>query len=593
MPVLQISERIRDLLIATLLALALFVLFAFSLSRPLADSAYTLLISENLVLNRTLNLDRYFNFQGKQNPKVGLPDAREDYRLRVVENHVYYKYPPGSPVLSIPFAMAMKWMGLSCIKEDGTYSHIREQRQQHVISAVLMAAFGFILYLTGRLLVSVGWSVVVTLGVTLGSTAWSSMALALWSDCWGILLCALGIHLLARNQIAGKPLRPVLLSTLLAWSFFVRPTNAVNAVAITVVVILANWRIGLLMIGIGLAWFAGFIWFSFDTYGTPLPDYFQGQEVGTQRSIFGLPGLLFSINRGLFVFSPLFIAILWAIWARRRFMPYRALNCCALAAITVHYAIVVFHKGWGGGYSYGPRLLTGVIPWFALLAFLAIRAEFLGRAFELNERRPVFRYAMTILMCLVGVSIHARGALVRETALWNSTPKSFIMDKGRAWDLTDPQILAGLSSRPTARFMQQVPLHTPVFPGTEGGTPYCWLGWSGPEADGFRWSDGNRASLAFELPEPNATTATLELRAFVVPPVIPHQDVKFAFNGNPVQSVVLTSNKETTITLSVSDLGRSGINVLRIELPDAVSPLALGADDSRVLGVAIRSLRLD
>lgn len=78
-----------------------------------------------------------------------------------------------------------------------------------------------------------------------------------------------------------------------------------------------------------------------------------------------MAGLLISPGRGLFVFTPVALLALWGLASTaRRSTLARAL----LGAITAHFLFVATWNEWHGGESFGPRLLTDMLP--ALFFFL-------------------------------------------------------------------------------------------------------------------------------------------------------------------------------------------------------------------------------
>lgn len=77
-----------------------------------------------------------------------------------------------------------------------------------------------------------------------------------------------------------------------------------------------------------------------------------------------LLGLLVSPARGLFVFTPLALVAAWGLIAQGR----RPLARGLMAAAAVHFAFVAVWNEWHGGESFGPRLLTDLLP--ALFFFL-------------------------------------------------------------------------------------------------------------------------------------------------------------------------------------------------------------------------------
>ncbi len=78
-----------------------------------------------------------------------------------------------------------------------------------------------------------------------------------------------------------------------------------------------------------------------------------------------IAGLLLSPGRGLFVFTPITLLAFWSLGAMaRRSTLARAL----LGAVIAHFLFMATWNEWHGGESFGPRLLTDMLP--ALFYFL-------------------------------------------------------------------------------------------------------------------------------------------------------------------------------------------------------------------------------
>lgn len=78
-----------------------------------------------------------------------------------------------------------------------------------------------------------------------------------------------------------------------------------------------------------------------------------------------IAGLLVSPARGLFVFTPIAGLALWGLGAQAR---EKELARGLLAAVVTHFVFISTWNEWHGGESFGPRLLTDLLP--ALFFFL-------------------------------------------------------------------------------------------------------------------------------------------------------------------------------------------------------------------------------
>ena len=111
----------RDRAGAFVLGIACGALFLLSPNRQVTDSHFTMLLSESLLRHGSFALDRYFvkPLDASRLPRLrpnGLPSQiREE-----PDGHLYYFFPAGSSVLSVPFVALMNrlaapldWVSLS------------------------------------------------------------------------------------------------------------------------------------------------------------------------------------------------------------------------------------------------------------------------------------------------------------------------------------------------------------------------------------------------------------------------------------------------------------------------------------------------
>ncbi len=376
-------------------------IFILSHNRQIADSKYSMLVSESLLHHGTFTLDRYrFEDFGKQNAGGwgGI------YQLEPVDGHIYYYLPPGSSILSIPWVAVMNALGVAASTSDGAYNLRGERIIQASLAAILMAAFVCLVFFTSRLLLPMSWSALIAFSVALGTQVLSTASRGLWSDTWGILLVGFVVYLLLAHECGRRQLRPMLLATLLAWSYFVRPTNSLAVMAVT-----------------------AYIFFFY-------------------RSLFVRYIVnLISPSRGLLIFVPVIIFVLYLLVRYANELPSRRLAILSLAIIVAHLIVVSGFAQWWAGHCFGPRFTTGLVPWFALLGILAIRARLAWHENHEIKRRSVrwnTEIAFGATLLLISVGINARGAMNGATAVWNQKPVNVDEHPERVWDWKHPQFLA-------------------------------------------------------------------------------------------------------------------------------------------------------
>ena len=427
---------IRDRTVAAIVFATTFAVFLISPVRPLGDSNYSLLLSEHLLTRGSFTLDEYFKvpLDPLRYPGINGTRGPYPYQIETAGGHQYY-YSPGSPVLSVPFVAAMRAVGVSTIARDGTYDRRGERRMQTVLASFLMAALAVLFYATARLLLPVGWSLVGALVGALGTQVWTA-ALALWSDTWGILLLGGVVFILLAHEAQGRPLPGAVLATLVAWMYIARPTNALVVVGVGGYLFVRDRRSWWRYVVVGGAWLAAFVMYSWIHYQRPLPDFYLERFLTFERFWKPLAAHLVSPGRGLLVYVPVVLFVLWLLIRYAKALRHRRLLALAGVVIAAHFVVISGAVQWHAGMSYGPRYTTGIVPWLFLLAVLGVRA--------MLDCGPAPRAALAAgaALAALGVVVQSRGAFVPATWAWNTRPAIETHADEKVWDWSAPQFAA-------------------------------------------------------------------------------------------------------------------------------------------------------
>lgn len=575
-----------DHLAGGILFLVTLIVFWLSPVSQVSDSQYSLLVSDSLLRHRTFNLDQYG--LPRYAPQTGV---RDDYvangpmwQVEIVNNHLYYYFPPGSSILSLPFSALARLFGYTVVNPDGTYDLQSEIRLQKLLAAILMAFCVLVIFLIGREVLPLHWSVITALAAGLGTQIWSTTSRALWSHTWETLLVGIAILLLVRNEVTNARIRPVLLGTLAAWLYFVRPNAAIVIVALLVYLAFKSSRLVISFLLTIVIWFSLFVFYSWLLFGALVPTYYKPNRLTLDLFPTAVAGNLISPSRGLFIYVPLALFALILVIRFWRQLRYQKLVILSLAIIGGHVILISsFANRWGdwwGGASYGPRYTSELVPWFVLLAVIAVDAMRQEQV-RLTKLKIIGGGLLTL-----SVFINARGALSPATWKWTQ-PVSDEQMRALLWDWRHPQFLAGLQLPPA-------PVQAPLIESglrLEFGTPavekYLWYGWSGPEP-GFRWTDGHEAAIVFRANPSKQHKFRIRAAPFIGGSVNA-QKVTLTLNGERLGEFELTAGQEFELTIPASNLGTN--NVLTFQLPNAASPRSLGlSDDDRLLGLRVEWL---
>jgi hypothetical protein len=573
-----------------------------------------MLLGECLLKHRSFALDHY-NIP-RLDPNVSTRDLYvmngNIWQLELAGDHIYYYFPPGSSVLSVPYVAAANAFRISSANPDGTYNPANELRIQTGLAPILIALTACVFYFMCRMLLPQLTSVLVALAGTLGTQLWSTASRGLWSHTWATLLTALIVWMLLAGETGRRKLNSILLATLLAWLYFVRPSGSIVVVAVTVFVLLFHRKNALLLILTVAVWLGGFLAYSWIHFHKLLPSYYQANRLRLDLLPVALAGNLFSPSRGLLVYVPVLLFVGYLVVRYWWQLPCKRLAWLALAISTLHILFVsMFANLWGdwwGGASFGPRYTTELVPWFVLLGALGLKARSARARKEGGNWHYIehsigvvvakadvdhWRYvevAAALVLMIASVFINGRGATSLDTWKW-SQPATDRQMRAQLWDWRHPQFLAGL--QPPAK-----PSEFPVVqPGMEIdlGRPdagsLLWYGWSGDET-GLRWSDGREAAIVFGLVVPRDLIMELRMQPFLADTRIVSQRLNVWLNNHHLQSLRLEDPEMKTYTLQLPQSFLKQENVIKIEMPDAASPLSLNTgNDSRTLGIRVGSIR--
>lgn len=429
-------------------AAAIFCLCAaayfFSPARVVMDSHYSMLLSENLWRHGSFALDGHFARPDRHFPGAPL-GTNLSYHVYRHNGRVYYNYPPGSSVLSVPLVLAANAAGVSAAHPRNGYDPVGELRIEHGGAALVAALAVALLFLAASRFLDPRRAAAVALAAAFGTGLWSTASRVLWTHTWGVCLLAAAILVLvggARGPAQGRfgAGRAVLLATLLAWLYFTRPTFSLSIIAIAIYLFARHRNAFAPFAVTGAAWLLAFIAFSYATSGQALPPYFTQGGVLMLRTFFGgLVGVLASPSRGLFIYSPVTLVAIWL--ALRPHAPSPLLLLAAGASL-LHVLALAAWPMWWGGFGYGARLPTDLVPWLVLLA-----ATGWSEAPKRIAPESAVRKVVAAGLLAASVGLQAVGACSMAAWRWNVEPDNITQDTARLWDWRDAQFLRAFGSR--------------------------------------------------------------------------------------------------------------------------------------------------
>jgi hypothetical protein len=579
--------------IALIIFLLAFLVFKSSRMHPINDSKYSMMLSQCLIEHRSFQLDHYAIPRLPALQRGDYVQNGDIYQIEQVGSHLYYFFPPGSSILSTPFVLLANTFGTSTVKPDNSFNLAGETKIESLLAAFLMALLAAIFFYMARLLLPVRYGLLVTLGGALGTQIWSTASRAMFTDTWAVLLLTIVVFSLLAYEAKKARLRPVLLASLLAWSYLVYPSYAVHVGVISVYLMFIFSRRQLIAYVLtGMGWAGGLAIYSWHNFGQLLPNYFRPGRLLFGKFWTALPGNLISPSRGLLIFVPAIVFVAYLLIRYRRQLPHKRLVVPALAAVVSQLIVISGFDHWWGGHSYGPRLMTAAAPWFVLLSILGLSAMLSSQIVVHGEAR-FEKYATAgvgVVLLTAGIFIHARGALSPATSIWNSLPENVDLKPERIWDWRQPQFLAGLIPPP---FPPNVPLlekNTSIDFTTRDAEKYLWYGWSIAEPES-RWSNATHATMIFSLREIAPLSLKVRMAPFLFPQKLEEQRVTIILNGRNLSTLSLRNSELADFSLSLPADSLRAKNILDFQILGAVTPASLGvSEDQRQLGIRVAQI---
>lgn len=585
-----------ELLLCGVIFFIAFIIFIAAPITQVADSNYSMMLSQSLLDQGSFRLDSYKIPRFKPNEKPGISHTGYPYQIEVINGHLYYYFPPGSSVLSVPFVAIMNLFDISAVNPDGSYNFEGEVKIEKSLSALLMATLITIFFITAKQLLPLTWSLIVAIGAALGTQVLSTASRALWSDTWGIFLLSIVLFMLIRNELGKKSFHPVVLATILSWTYFVKPTYSISIFVITVFTFLFYRRIFICYCLTGMIWFGIFVGYSWYYFGKWLPSYYSASRLCVSETfLIALTANLVSPARGLLIYSPFILFILYLLWRHYRYVVHKRLLWTGIIVFFLHLITVSSFPHWWAGHSFGPRFMIGVLPWEILLSIIGIHAmisSWQQQAFKSNYRLSILpavekiKIIIGTLLLITSIFINWRGAYAPPTWRWNVDPVGVDQHPERIWDWRQPQFLAGIIEPPLP---EKFPLYHPgerICLNSEQASKYLLRGWSGPEPR-FRWTDGKKAIIGFHLEHKQPLEFRIKLAPFIIPGKHELQVVKVLLNGRELANLHLveSSQREYSFILPVTILEND--NVIEFNFKNSASPASYGiSKDKRKLGIA-------
>lgn len=525
-----------------------------------SDPRGTLLVSQAIAQHGTVKLDAY----GET-----LLDSY-GYVIHQKNGHAYNYFPLGTALVSTPFVAVANVFGFDMTKDEPLF-----QMALATLAALLIT---FILYKTARLYLRQTESLLLAGLCWFGSSLASTVGTALWSHDFAFVFSSAAIFLVLRRRKPETLLTPALIGLSLFLAYLCRPTLALLSPFLLLYYFLQDKKSALLAATtLGLL-LLGFMGWSLQEFAQILPDYYLPKRLEGGDFATALYGNLLSPARGLWVYSPfLLVSLLLTLLLVPRKKNLAKLSLISLAWPLVHLFSVSQFPHWWAGWSFGARLLVDALPGLFVGLFSGLAA--------LRQKKNL-AYAAVMVSGLFAIYANTYQALFNPYGMqWNVEPN---VDQYPEYlfDWRYPQFLHS-KTRHEERLAEFRSHQLPPFSGLidipYDSTQAVFTSFYGLEA-GFRWSEGEDASLSLMLGEQNLSGEANLQAGF-----LGKQTLTIELNGQQVYEGRFDGGERELRFNFAPKLLHAGLNTFTFHLPDARKP---SSEDPRVLAMAFRKLSL-
>jgi hypothetical protein len=406
---------------------------------PNSDSRWSVYVALSVIREGNTDLDEY----------AELINSTNNFAALEVDGHLRSLFPLGTPLLAIPVVFAADRFAPSLLNLD-LHEHMRLARDNiaanlELVNASLIAAAAcVVIYWIGRLYLNRVRSLVLVFIFAFCTSMWSTASRALWQHGPSVLMLSLTLYILLLAEM--KPRLVQFASLPLAYAYVVRPTNSISVLFLTAYVFIAFRRYFLNYLFWSALIAIPFVLSNFIIYDNLLaPYYLPGRlELFGPTFLEALAGNMVSPARGLLIYSPIFLLSIYGIFLKIKKSQFNLLDMALIAILFFHWLIISSFPHWYGGYSFGPRFFSDMLPYliYFLIPVLAVFPS------PLTFRTLPLSILFMILL-LFSFFIHLRGATQPNAALeWNRAIDNVVenVDSApqRIWDWSDPQFLRGL-----------------------------------------------------------------------------------------------------------------------------------------------------
>jgi hypothetical protein len=401
------------------------------------DTIPAIFLSATIIKEKTLYLDSYYNLMIQRYPQPDDKDQKRGltpYYLEKVGSHYLSAFPIITPLISLPvfyipikLGMPVNWDNMIFLSK---------------ISSILIVSFsGMLMFiLLKKHFLDEKKSLILTVAYIFGTVNFAMISQSMWQHGTLELFSLLGIYFIL-NYINDKKKKfsDVFLSGLFfGLAILSRPTALLGLAFIMILVFVKSENLKTFskaalfaLAGLSLC-LLFFLWYNNKYYIGIQNQGYVSQLSGSWGSPFPLSmiGVWLSPSKGILIYSPIFFFSLIGFWVAMKKGWHENIQYLIYFLIMLfHTFIISLWKHWYGGYSFGYRMSSDIIPYLIFLVVPFLKSEFYGK------------YKKIFLAVLVFSILVQVGGMFFFDSIWHSAYDQGNKNTAWLWSIKDSEFM--------------------------------------------------------------------------------------------------------------------------------------------------------
>lgn len=402
------------------------------------DTIPTMFLPVAIIKEKTMNLDSYYWMMLGKYPH---PDDKSFIRgltpfyLKKIGNHYVSAFPIITALISLPIyflplklGMPITWDNLIILSK--------------ISSSLIVSLSGVFLYILLRkhFLNDEKKASLLTYVYLFGTVNYAMISQSMWQHGTLMLFSILGLYFILEflKENKFKPSNAFLGGLFYGLAILSRPTAAL-AFALVLVLMLVKIRNIKNYIKSNIFVFAGialnilfFLWYNNKYYIGIQNQGYSSQIFSSWLSPFpiSLIGVWLSPSKGILVYSPIFIFSFVGFYiAMKKGVEENSQYLIYFLVVVLHTLIISFWKHWYGGYSFGYRMSSDIIPYLILLMVPFLNSSF----YEKYQKLFLFLFTISVFVQIFGI--------IFFDGIWHAAYDRGFRDTSWLWSLKDSEFM--------------------------------------------------------------------------------------------------------------------------------------------------------